>query len=367
MTQLHEVFSLLEFSEMVRDGVVRTQDHPSLPLTIAVYSEKAVIDRTWNATTRACRGLIWNNLTGEVLARPFPKFFNIGESLAREDYEAPVEVTDKMDGSLGIGYVWEGKCYIATKGSFDSEQAREANKILHKYYPGWLPPLGVTPLWEIIYPENRIVLDYGDLRFLSLIDGIEIATGKTYNPDGMEDHGLHSSWIGAHVRLTMYNTLYEAVNAVPRQNAEGFVVRYLDDDTRVKIKQKDYLEKHKMVFHLSQKSVWKSLRDGEYDNYKAGMPDEFHDWMDKAAEPYVKNFLDYDSVIQDTWYSDDLVYLNREIRRGDRFCREILADMLRNTPRWLEKSIWCLIDGQDYTRYIYDLFEPKGQTKVAKP
>lgn len=350
--------------DMVNEGKVRIQFHPSFPLCIATYTKEAVVQQDWNPVTTVCRGLIWNEKTGEILARPFPKFFNLGEKLAREDYEAEVEVTDKMDGSLGIGYVWEGKCYIATKGSFDSEQAVEANRILHTYYPDWLPPEGVTPLWEIIYPENRIVLDYGDARYLALIEGIDIETGKTYNPDGTKDAGIWSSWNGAAVSLAWYNSLGQAMSALPRENAEGFVVRYLDTDERVKIKQKDYIEKHKLVFHLSEKSVWESLKDGNFRDYKAGMPDEFHEWMDSAASPFLAKFRSYLSIVEDCWFSPET---QRLYKIGTREARKEFAEQISDVAPWLQACLWAEWDGRDYTATIYKQFEPKGKTKVAKP
>lgn len=360
MTKIGDIFDLDMLLDMVNEGMVRIQYHPSFPLCIATYTKDAVVKREWNPVTTACRGLIWHELTGEVLARPFPKFFNLGEPLAREDYEAQVEVTDKMDGSLGIGYVWEGKCYIATKGSFTSPQADEGNRILHTYYPDWLPPKGVTPLWEIIYPENRIVLDYGDARFLALITGIDMSTGKT--AEGVKS--LWGRWPGGSTHLTKYETLYEAVSALPRENAEGFVVRYLDTDELVKIKQGDYLEKHKMVFHLSEKSVWESLRDDKFDEYKAGMPDEFHDWMDSAALPFRQKFQDHISLLHDSRFSPEVDAL---FARGDREARKALALIIRDAPKWVQACLWHEWDGTDCSRVIWKLFEPKGKTKVAKP
>lgn len=361
--RIGDIFDPHLLLDMVNEGMVRIQFHPSFPLCIATYTKDAVVKREWNPVTTACRGLIWHEQTGEVLARPFPKFFNLGEPGAREDYHAAVEVTDKMDGSLGIGYVWEGKCYIATKGSFDSPQAAEANRLLHTYYPNWLPPKGVTPLWEIIYPENRIVLDYGDARYLSLIEGIDIKTGKTHNPNGEID-GIWSSWKGAAVNLVWYHSLGEAVSALPRENAEGYVVRYLDDDTRIKIKQKDYIEKHKMVFLLSEKSVWESLRDGRFDEYKKGMPDEFHDWMDQTASPFLQKFHDYVDLLNETRFIPEI---NALFKNHSREARKELATMIKDVPSWVRSCLWCLWDGKEIQETIYKQFKPKGKTKVAKP
>lgn len=44
MTTLDDLFDLLDLAEAVESGFVRTQRHPSLPLTIYNYSEKAQYD-----------------------------------------------------------------------------------------------------------------------------------------------------------------------------------------------------------------------------------------------------------------------------------------------------------------------------------
>lgn len=361
--RIKDIFDPWKLIQEVQDGMVRIQYHPVFPLSIATYTTDCVIADRWNEVTTQCRGLIWDRNTLEIIARPFPKFHNLGRPLARMDFEAQVEVTDKMDGSLGIGYVWEGKLYVATKGSFTSPQAEQANLILREYYPDWLPPEGVTPLWEIIYPENRIVLDYGNLRYLALIEGIDITTGKTYIPED-PDKGIWATWPGGAVGFTVYNTLSEVVTALPRPNAEGFVVRYTDTDERIKIKQKDYLEKHKLVFNLSDKTVWKSLHDGKFVEYKAGMPDEFHQWMDDSASVFLQKFQDRIELLNESRFIPevDVLFDNRS-----REARKELACLIVNMPLWMQACMWGLWDGKEIDHIIYKQFEPKGQTKVAKP
>ncbi len=105
----------------------------------------------------ACRGLILDDLGG-IVARPFLKFFNFGEGGAGIPV-VPLAVQqasggggkggsggsgggggefiayDKLDGSLGITYFYGGKAYIATRGSFVSEQAQVATRMLNELYP----------------------------------------------------------------------------------------------------------------------------------------------------------------------------------------------------------------------------------------
>jgi hypothetical protein len=115
---------------------------------------------------------------------------------------------------------------------------------------------------------------------------------------------------------------------------------------------------------LSEKSVWESLRDGRFNEYKKGMPDEFHDWMDQTASPFLQKFHDHIDLLEDTRFVPEVDDL---FKRGDREARKELAELTKDAPRWVQKCLWCLWDGMNYTSYIYKQFEPKGKTKVAKP
>lgn len=66
---------------------------------------------------------------------------------------------------------------IATRGSFTSEQAGHATAVLHTCYPRFEPPEGLTVLFEIVYPGNRIIVDYCDTDDLVLLGAVDTATG----------------------------------------------------------------------------------------------------------------------------------------------------------------------------------------------
>jgi RNA ligase len=246
----------------IAEGFVRAQyDGPARELAILNYTEQAVYTRTWTPVTRQCRGLIVHQPTGMVVARPWPKFFNYGERASDTlDLTAPVEVTDKADGSLGILYVAvDGHPAIATRGSFTSEQAQHATALYRDRYEGkWGPHGGVTYLFEIVYPANRIVLDYGDMDDLILLGAVDIATGETFGPD----LGRDSGWPGPVARTFDYATLADAIAAEPRPNAEGLVVRYLAGEhagTMLKLKQDDYVALHRIITGLTARRIWERL------------------------------------------------------------------------------------------------------------
>lgn len=249
-----------ELDDAVGEGLVRLQINADGD-RILNYTEKAVYTRTWTPATRQCRGLIVA-ADGSIVARPWPKFFNYGEHAADAlDLNAPVEVTDKMDGSLGILYFTRlGELAIATRGSFGSEQARHATAIFRaRYQPAaFAADHAWTYLFEIIYPENRIVLDYGSMDDLVLLGAVHKGTGQTAGPLDAVCYW----WPGPRTSVYPYPTLAAALAAAPRQNAEGLVVRYTAGphrDTLVKIKQDDYVALHRIITGLTARHLWERL------------------------------------------------------------------------------------------------------------
>jgi len=285
MTKIGDVIDKAELAIRLRDGDVRKQTHPLFPaLTILNYTEAFVFKREeWSPTMLACRGLIYDRSTSEVLARPFAKFFNYGDINAPAiDLNQPLYwAGNKEDGSLGIGYVRpDGKAAIATRGSFDSEQARHATDHLtlaQAMHIKGAAKVGKTLLYEIIYPENRIVLDYGKTDKLAYLGNVKIKTGEYSHP------------------LTLMSnrpqTLSDALLASNRSNKEGWVL-WTDPFTAVKLKQEDYVALHKIVTNLSERSVWEALRDDKFDEYAERLPDEFHKWVVGVADSIEERYED---------------------------------------------------------------------------
>ena len=71
------------------------------------YTQKTQAHRHWTPETRMCRGLV-TTATGEIVSRPFPKFFNLGEEPLPEGLGQPL-VYEKVDGSLIVVSLHEGR------------------------------------------------------------------------------------------------------------------------------------------------------------------------------------------------------------------------------------------------------------------
>ncbi len=284
MTALADLVSTPDLAALIADGYVRERTHPDDPwLRILNYTEKAQYEHVWNRETQACRGLIVD-ADDRVVARPWPKFFNYGEHPDGSlDLTAPVEITDKLDGSLGILYQGPDGWAIATRGSFASDQALHATRLLREQYmPGraWTPTEGLTYLFEIIYPDNRIVVNYGPVDDLMFLGAVRIDDGATFGP------GDRPEWPGPRTATFPFTSLADALTLTPRPNAEGVVVRFVDTGFMVKVKQDDYVRLHRLVTGLSERTVWEHLveHDGTYSELLAAIPDEFHGWVRDRAE-----------------------------------------------------------------------------------
>ena len=220
--------------EMINEKLVSVQKHPETDLFIYNYSPKVQYEKLWNEVTLKTRGLILDAQMNFV-ARPFGKFFNLEEHQPNEIPQLPFDVFEKMDGSLGILYWLNDKPFIATRGSFTSDQSQHATEVLYTRYQHTFDKLDKTAtyLFEIIYPQNRIVVDYGAMDDLVLLTVIDNETGT----ERIEDIGFQIV-----KKFDGINDLLE-LKALEENNKEGFVIRF-KNGFRVKMKFAEYVKLH---------------------------------------------------------------------------------------------------------------------------
>lgn len=358
-------FTVEELNYAVASGDVRWQSHPEFPeLVIYNYTEEVQYRNKWNKITLACRGLILNIVTGEVVARPWEKFFNFGQMDNRIESTAPVEVTDKMDGSLGILYERpDGKWAIATRGSFASEQALHATELLNTKYKDFLVDfVGAywldksTFLFEIIYPENRIVCNYGDMDDLVLLGSVDKKWGDYYGPT---ESGAQIAWPGPITQVWKYERFVDALSAPDREGKEGYVIR--SGRNIVKLKQADYVELHRIVTNLSPKTIWEMLGAGRtIAGICAEIPDEFHKYVEdigndlimRASGIKVMASVDFSQIKYKLWNGDPD---QNSISRGQ-WAKEIKK---HDNPSLL----FMLLDGKDINNTVWKMVKPRGDVK----
>jgi RNA ligase len=263
-----------QLADHVALGNIREQVHPYLPLAIYNYTPQVQYSRSWDEVTLMSRGLILDIGTGEIVARPFRKFFNWAEwdPAKQADYfDRPHRITTKLDGSLGILYHWDGDWMIATRGSFGSDQAERGAKLLRQYDLSMVPTEGVTPLVEIIYPENRIVVDYGDYEGLIFLEAISISSGLA----------LPSPWWKGPRAQTYVGDIMEvvALKSTSPGDLEGYVIRW-DDGEMAKIKFDEYVRLHRVLTGTNAVRVWEAMQEPDlWAILLHHVPDEFYHWV----------------------------------------------------------------------------------------
>lgn len=260
------------------DRLITARKHPTADLWIYNYSPVVQYEKRWDAVTMQCRGLILD-AQYNVLARPFQKFFNIEEMPANAIPSEPFEVYEKLDGSLGILYWLDNVPFIATRGSFMSEQAGRGTEMLHNRYANAFANLhrDRTYLFEIIYPQNKIVVNYGDRQELVLLAVIDNLTGQDYPLDDYT--GLGFSVVKRVTGLSALDKLKSDADNPANDNSEGYVVRF-QSGLRVKVKFAEYVRLHRIVTGVSNIAIWEYLAQSrDFAEVLDRVPDELYDWV----------------------------------------------------------------------------------------
>lgn len=253
-------------------GLVSWSDDPALGLRVWKYTRACTYQAAWDEVTMACRGLV-TDASGRVVARPFGKFFNLGERPLWRPPALPFDVFDKVDGSLGIAFHWDGVWRMATAGSLLSDQARVGSRMLADAGTGGMDQ-SLTYLFEIVYPENVIVLRY-PFEGLVLLGAVRTETGEDLHPDLVP-------WPGRRAERLAYSGDLLGLKALVPGGREGFVVRFADG-RRVKVKGDEYVRLHSAIFGVTTIRVWEALRDGALGRYLEDLPDEVDAWVRAEA------------------------------------------------------------------------------------
>ena len=323
---------------MIDERLVSVHKHPKAELFIYNYAPRVQYDKIWNEITLQTRGLIMD-AEMNVIAKPFGKFFNLEEHHPNEIPQLPFEVFEKLDGSLGILYWLNGMPFIATRGSFESEQSQHATELLYSKYRHTFANFdkSKTYLFEIIYPKNRIVVDYGELDDLILLTIIDNVTGEEEIkqigfPIAKKFDGIND--------LQLLKTLEE-------ENKEGFVVRF-QNGLRVKMKFTEYVRLHRIITSISNVAIWEYLKDGKsLDMLLKKVPDEFYDWLMQTVNKLEMNFK--------------LIYENAQKRYIELYDedKKTFALKVLNEAKDISSILFNIYDGKKVETVIWKMIRPE--------
>lgn len=342
------------FDDLVKRGYLKSDENDDL--VIYNYTDKTTFEKYWTYLTKQARGLIFEKKTGMVIARPFEKFFNIGENDLTQKHNLPLHlkyrVLEKLDGSLAILYFYKGSWLISTKGRLDSQQAKIAQELLYKKYKIDELDVKFTYLLEIVHPKTKVIIDYKDKEELYLLSAIETLNAKEVNYDVLVEF---SKRVGFLLPKEFNLKIDDLLNGVfPNEildslnNLEGFVIRF-DNNYRVKFKLNKYLEIARIRSHFSKLSLFKVMKGGKIPNsYLEHIPEEFNLEAKKYVDFLEGLYREFEKEIGEefsNYVNLDLKQLS-EIIKNDKVNlkhKKIYFDLFKNNKEKVDKYILSLI------------------------
>ena len=241
-------------------SVIRTDDY-----TVVDYNVQTedTFDMTEHGMYRQeCRGLMFSP-DGNIISRPFHKFFNLGERTEtlphNIDWTDYPRIEEKLDGSMIRPFLLNGKIEFATRKGI-TDVALEAKKVferldeekegrLSEFFLHWLNRQ-YTPILEYVGPRNRIVVSYkdsnivllamrhnifGSYRMGDMVEGKVVSISKLFPGDSVSFYYVNRG-----------GSLDEYVKKVRgEEGREGDVVVF-PNGFRIKVKSEWYVNLHRL-------------------------------------------------------------------------------------------------------------------------
>jgi len=351
-------------NDYIAKGLVEESRHNTLPLSIYNYSRDCQFQGNWDWVTLMCRGLIMDDQE-RIIGRGFNKFFNYEELThsvpwTSSDY---VYVQEKMDGSLGILFYYAGDWHLATKGSFHSEQAVRGMEIIKEKFFLRAFMREYAYVVEIIYPENRIVVEYPEpkITFLSVFlnrahpgwtDGGDDELHWTTANSVFAASAIHKKHIVETEQVFdgLGHDLYKTLKAKNLQNKEGYILRFFPSNFRCKIKFEDYVRLHRIITNFSNVDIWEAMMIGQnLGEALTDVPDEFDAWV-KSVQTELQSQFD---VIENEYKRIYKSIMSNPDAAGD---RKVFAQfaLLYKYP----SILFSMRDGKSYAESIWKNIRP---------
>lgn len=230
---------------------IKIYRHPTLPLVGFKYSQ--VDSPKTHPVVRDARGIVLEDGTWNVVAKPFRRFFNAGEDA--ENFAmfnwSNFSATSKEDGSLILVYFYAGEWHVNTSGSFGLDACYFSGRTWRELF--W-DVSGIdrdrlsgayTYVFELCTPFNKVIRVYPEpcVFLLSAFD----------NRDLHEVHVSTADYVASHLRVRRpehhhFTSMDDIASFLEEREAtdktfEGIVIRD-DANERYKIKSKTYLALH---------------------------------------------------------------------------------------------------------------------------
>ena len=351
-------YNLKILDEYVEKGLLRkSEDKDLVQYNYSEMVNNAPMGELWDEITMFNRGNIYEKKTGRLIAKAMPKFLNLGQLSEEKQKELILKpqfnLTEKMDGCLGILYMYNGEIRCNSRGGFDNYVTDKIKELLPKYIMIKRILEHNTLNVEVISPETKIICDYGDIQDLYLI------TAFSNNEEIGEFSYKDLNMMAQIMRMPCvkeYHMTWEALLRWQKEadsSQEGFVVRFPNNE-RIKIKSEDYLRIAKLKMGFSKKRIWEHMRDDIINGTK-------------TLEDYLNNLPDELTTQADVYYNElktDMQNLVTEVFKLHNETKDIpinkLAPVLKEKRPELSGCVFNMRNKKPFERSIIKLIEPKG-------
>ena len=305
---------------------------------------------------RECRGIIFDTESGEILRRPYHKFFNVNEREETQDnvvdLSRPHAILEKLDGSMIAPFVVNDQLIWGTKmGATEVAEPVEDFVLLHENYSQFARFLirrGYTPIFEWCSRKQRIVLDYKeDQLILTAIR--DLTTGRYMSWDLVTNTAdqyfipVVGKW---ETGIGMDNKTMKGFIDYVRdlEDVEGFVVRF-NDGHMLKLKCDWYVQIHKAKEKILQdRNIVELILDDKLDDVKAHLPQEDRDRL--TAFEIQFNLAVSDAVFM---LANDLGWIRAEnigrktfaLERAEKYNQYMRALIFKNFDEFSLEKYWA--------------------------
>lgn len=351
-------YNLKILDEYVEKGLLRkAEDKDLVQYNYSEMVNNAPMGELWDEITMFNRGNIYEKKTGRLIAKAMPKFLNLGQLSEEKQKELILKpqfnLTEKMDGCLGILYMYNGEIRCNSRGGFDNHVTDKIKELLPKYIMVKRILEHNTLNVEVISPETKIICDYGDIQDLYLITAF--SNNEEIGEFSYKDLNMMAQIMRMPV-VKEYHMTWEALLRWQKEadsSQEGFVVRFPNNE-RIKIKSEDYLRIAKLKMGFSKKRIWECMRDDAFNRTNT-----LKEYMDNIPDELSKQAKQYLDELEQDMKNICVEVCKLHVETQDIPQKE-LAAVLREKNPLLSGAVFNIRNGKPFERSIIKLIEPKG-------
>lgn len=275
------MFPIIETINDIPEGLINERNE----FSIRKRPGYTVIDYDYAGPTtfdlellRECRGIKFDS-AGKIMARPYHKFFNIGERGEAIRPQSSHTVWEKLDGSMIHPSLIYGNLVLMTRAGI-TDVSQKATQHLTGQQKKWLTSKklsGYTPILEYCSPDNRIVLPYNypTLYLTGVRHDISGAYADLHS-DIDSPFTLCPSFSGAISDPSAFLDIVKRSSGI-----EGYVIKYSSGHMQ-KVKCDEYLTKHRAKDALNHtKDIVAMILEDKID--------DFIPLLDNVQRPHVES------------------------------------------------------------------------------